>query len=200
MKKKSTLLAFYALLFISTAGIAQSQKLRVSQESTMTISGTSTLHDWTSRVDTIRGYVEVNKKMADRSIAKKSDKIHTVHIEIPVKSIISPRGATMDKKTWNALKSDTHPLIIFDMDESKISDVQGAAFSVNASGTLTIAGKTNSATFPVKGKIIAPGKMQFEGSYKLNMRDFDIEPPSAMFGQIVTGENVEIKFDLIVSK
>jgi hypothetical protein len=42
--------------------------------------------------------------------------------------------------------------------------------------------------------------MNFAGAYKLNMTEYEMEPPTAMFGQIVTGEEVEIKFDLTVNK
>ncbi|MEQ8807891.1 MAG: YceI family protein, partial [Imperialibacter sp.] len=71
-------------------------------------------------------------------------------------------------------------------------------FAVEAKGNLTIAGKTNAVTLPVAGKRDANGKYSFEGSYKLNMKDYDMEPPTAMFGQIVTGEEVEISVNLIV--
>ncbi len=199
-KMKRALLAFYVILFISSAGLAQSIRLNISGKSVMTISGTSTLHDWTSEVDTIIGYVEVDKKMIDRGDPKRNDKIIAVHIEVPVKSIISPRGATMDKKTWNALKSEEHPKIIFDMKGGKITNINGSAFSVQAKGNLTIAGKTREVEFLVSGELTGPGKMKFTGSYKMNMRDYDVEPPSAMFGQIVTGEEVEVKFELVVVK
>ncbi len=200
VKLKRVLFTFYIILFIGSAGLAQSLKLGISRESTMTISGTSTLHDWTSKADTLIGYVEVDKKMIERGSPKKGDKIISVHLEVPVKSIISPRGATMDKKTWNALKSEEHPRIIFEMKEGKIANIKGSSFTVQAKGTLSIAGKTKDIEFPVGGEFVASGKMKFTGSYNINMRDYDVEPPSAMFGQIVTGEEVEIKFELIVNK
>jgi polyisoprenoid-binding protein YceI len=106
----------------------------------------------------------------------------------------------MDKKTYAALKSEENPEIIFVLKDSKVASVNGEVFAVEATGDLTVAGVTKKVEFPVEGKLLEEGKMSFAGSYKLNMVEYDMEPPSAMFGQIVTGEEVEIKFELIVNK
>ncbi|MCK5104274.1 MAG: YceI family protein [Cyclobacteriaceae bacterium] len=190
----------FCLAFVYTIGISQTVKLNVTEETTMTVSGTSTLHDWTSEVKTVTGTVEVGKKMISKGKAKKGDAINIVRIVVLVKSIISARGATMDKKTYAALKSDEHPEIIFELNDNEVSTVSGDTFTVNARGDLTIAGIKHQVEFPVEGKIISAEKMSYTGSYKLNMTDYEMEPPSAMFGQIVTGEEIEIKFELIVSK
>ena len=180
---------------------AQTVKMNVSnEETTMTVSGTSTLHDWTSEVKTVNGFVEVDEKMIDKQKIKKGEEIPLVDITIPVTAIISPRGATMDKKTYSALKSESHPEINFKLENCKITDMEGSDFQLNAAGNLTIAGITKKVEFPVAGKLVANDKMSFAGAYKLNMLDYDMEPPSAMFGQIETGEEVEIKFELIVVK
>lgn len=198
--KMSRIFFVTCLMFVYTFSVAQTVKLNVSEETVMTITGSSTLHDWTSEVNTVNGSVEIGAKMLKKGKAKNGDEISGVHIVVPVKSIISPRGATMDKKTYNALKHEEHPEIIFDLNDNKVSSIVGDTLMISASGSLTIAGKTKAVDFPVKGKFISSDKMSFSGSYKLNMVEYDMEPPSAMFGQIVTGEEVEIKFVLIVLK
>lgn len=190
----------FCLAFVYNLGNSQTVKFNTSEETTMTVSGTSTLHDWTSEVQTVKGFVEVGEKMVKKGKAKKGDAIKSVKIVVPVKSIISPRGSTMDKKTYAALKSEENPDIVFELTDNIISSVSGETFVVNAKGKLNIAGIKHQVEFPVEGKIISTDKMSFTGSYKLNMTDYDMEPPSAMFGQIVTGEEIEIKFELIVSK
>lgn len=198
--KMSRIFFVACLMFVYTLSVAQTVKLNVTEETVMTITGSSTLHDWTSEVNTVNGSVEVGAKMLKKGNAKKGDDIASVSIVVPVISIISPRGSTMDKKTYNALKYEEHPEITFELNDNKISSIIGDTLNINASGNLTIAGKTKAVEFPVKAKIISSDKMSFKGAYKLNMVDYDMEPPSAMFGQIVTGEEVEIKFTLIVSK
>lgn len=191
----------FCLALIYSVGYAQTVKLNVlNEETTMTVSGTSTLHDWTSEVNTVSGFVEINEKLVNKGKAKKGDEIALVSIVVPVTSIISPRGATMDKKTYNALKSEENPEIKFSLKDCKITSSSGSVFQIDANGDLTIAGETKSVTFPVEGNIISGDKMSFTGAYKLNMVEYNMEPPSAMFGQIETGEEVEIKFELIVIK
>ena len=201
MKIRSALFLIISLVFFYGASEAQTVKLNVNnEETTMTVSGTSTLHDWTSEVKTVNGYVEVNEKMIDKQKIKKGEEIPLVEIIVPVKAIISPRGATMDKKTYNALKSEEHPEISFKLENCKIGDISGTDFELSATGDLTIAGVTKKVDFPVTGKMISSEKMSFAGAYKLNMVEYEMEPPSAMFGQIETGEEVEIKFELVVAK
>ena len=179
---------------------AQSVKYTIAPESTMSVIGTSTLHHWTSTVTKITGYMELDQKIASKGELKKGDEIFEVNVTVPAKSIISPRGATMDKKTYDALKSEQHPDIIFEFSKIKVGDIIDGNIHVVAKGNLTIAGKTNFVEIPVTGKVNSSSQMVFSGSYKLNMKDYDMEPPSAMFGQIVTGEEVEIKFELVFYK
>lgn len=201
MKTYKSIFLTISFVLIYGLGIAQNAKLNVANdETTMTVSGTSTLHDWTSEVDTVKGFVEIGDKVVSKQKIKKGDVIALVSIIVPVKSIISPRGATMDKKTYAALKSEDHPEIKFELKDGEVTSVTGTDFQVNATGDLTIAGVTKHVAFPVDGKFVSAEKMSFSGAYKLNMVEYDMEPPSAMFGQIETGEDIEIKFELVVIK
>lgn len=199
-KMKKQVFPLIILSICSLSLTAQSTRFNITDETTMTISGTSTLHEWTSDVNKVTGWVATGNKFAKRGKVKTGAKIAALELEVPVKSIISPRGTTMDNKTYKALKSDQHPQIKFVLSEGVVTALGDDGFEVQASGDLTIAGKTNQVTFPVTGKILDDEKMSFTGAYKLNMKDYDMVPPSAMFGQIVTGEEVEIKFTLIVKK
>ena len=193
---------FLTLFFASsfTLSIAQTIKYNVGDSTKMTITGTSTLHDWTSVANSVTGFVEVSEKMISQGKVNKSESIKNVHIVVPVKSIISPRGATMDKKTYDALKSEVHPEIIFDLKQNEITSTTGAAFTVKSKGNLTIAGKTKEVELIVNGLVISNSEMSFTGAYKLDMKEYDMEPPTAMYGTIVTGAEVEIKFTLLVKK
>lgn len=181
-------------------GISQTVQYNVAEGSTMTVSGTSTLHDWTCDVKTIEGSVELEKRAVSGGKVVAGENIDKVRITIPVKSIESPRGATMDKKMHSALKMEANPEVTFELTDNEIGSTSGNTFSVNANGNLTVAGKTNQVEFPVSGELLSDGKLKFSGEYKFNMTTFDMEPPSAMYGQIVTGEDVVIKFELVVSQ
>ena len=199
MKNKFIYLFAGVFVFVSSVS-GQNLQLNVKEGTEMTVSGTSTIHDWTSKVNEVRGYVTVNPEILTESKIKKSDKILEVSIVVPAKSIISERGSTMDEKTWRALKSDEHPNIRFHMESYKIKPLSDNAFVVEAKGTLEIAGVKRGITMEVNGERKDASTLIFEGKQKINMKDYNIEPPSAMFGQIVTGEEVEIAFKLIVGK
>lgn len=200
MNRMKIYLLSFLMMAISSYTLAQTVKYSVTDSTKMTVSGTSTLHDWTSKVTEINGFVEVDEKFAKSGKVKKGDEIYLVSVQVPVKSIISPRGATMDKKTYEALKAEEHPEIIFNLKNSPVASVNGEVFTITAQGELTIAGVTKEVVFQVEGKQISAERMSFTGSYKINMTEYDMTPPSAMFGQIVTGEEVVIGFELVVNK
>lgn len=189
------------LVLVAVPGLTFSQStFNVLKESTMTVSGTSTIHSWTSEVETIEGVIELKDGFAKKGKLKNAKAIKSVKILIPVTSIKSPRGATMDGKTYKALKSEQYPNIEFNLDQTTITSLEDNIFSTNSTGTLIVAGKEEKITLDVKGTLLTDGKYSFSGSYKMNMKDYDMVPPTAMFGQIVTGDEVTIAFELIVSK
>ncbi len=190
----------FCLIFVYSVGYSQHVKFGVSEETTMTVSGTSTLHDWECDIKSFTGNIEIAESIVSKNKVESGDEIHSMTIVIPVKNIVSPRGATMDGKIYKAFKSDEHPEIIFELKNNKVSATDGDEFTVDAKGKLTMAGKTNQVELTALGMFLPDGKLSFKGVYKMNMVDFDMTPPTAMYGQIVTGEEVEIKFELIVTK
>ncbi len=198
MKRTHPILLVIALLAMLNSAYSQNSGLSVTQASEMTITGTSTLHNWTCNVTEVKGTVKIDEKILKKGEFKKGDKIDAVSISVPVLSIKSERGETMEQKMYNALKYEENPNISFSLTDNQVTTPGKETFEVEAKGNLSIAGKTNAVSMSVMGKRDADGKYSFEGSYKLNMKDYDMEPPTAMFGQIVTGDEVEISFKLIV--
>jgi polyisoprenoid-binding protein YceI len=161
----------------------------------MQIQGTSTLHDWTCNVTKVDGVIEMDSKILHKGIWSENSKIKSLKVSIPIESIKSPRGAAMEKKLYNALKSEKHPTILFTLNNIKPSATVSGPGKLDANGTLLIAGVEKPVSLFVKASFTTEKDLIFEGSYTLNMKDFDVEPPSAMFGQIVSGEKVTISFN-----
>jgi polyisoprenoid-binding protein YceI len=42
--------------------------------------------------------------------------------------------------------------------------------------------------------------IQLTGNYKITLQDYNMEPPTAMFGSIVVGDDVTVNFDLVFAK
>ena len=107
----------------------------------------------------------------------------------------------MDNKTYNALKSEEHPNILFNLDNSEVKSIANKntkEFVVTATGDLTIAGFTKNITLDMNCQKLDNNRFSCKGSYPINMTEYEVVPPTAMFGQIKTGKDVTIDFELIL--
>jgi len=168
----------YTVLFLAGLSSALAQETyTLTADSKLTIDGTSTVHDWTVTANSMQGIVKV-----EGTSPKEID------FQVNVADIISERGATMDKKMHNALKKEEYPKVLFVLKEVKGQD--------SVSGTLTIAGNSNDVD--IESKISNSGDvLKISGEKKIVLKDFEIEPPTAMFGQVIVGDDVTVKFDLV---
>lgn len=195
---RKTLLTFALLIYVVFCVNGQVE-FKIGEGSTLTITGTSTIHDWTSKVNEINGTYLFKENILDKKLPKSGSIVNQVIMEIPVKSIESPRGATMDNKTYNALKSEEHPNITFDVTQDKIESITNptaGSFRLSVTGNLNIAGYTREISLTLDSQKFGQDSLKFKGSFPIDMVTYEIEPPTAMFGQIKTGKDVTIDFEL----
>jgi hypothetical protein len=195
---RKTLLIFGFLFYVVFYVNAQVE-FKIGDESTMTVTGTSTIHDWTSKVNEINGTYLFKENIQDKKLPRSGSIVEQVILEVPVKSIESPRGATMDNKTYNALKSEEHPNITFEVTDDKIENIANpdtGSFQLDVTGNLTIAGFTKEVSLVLDGQKIGLNTLKFKGSFPIDMVTYEVVPPTAMFGQIKTGKDVTIDFEL----
>lgn len=172
------IVTFFTFLFVIT-GFSQDSYV-LSQGSKLTIDGTSTVHDWTVTANTMSGKVKTVGS-APKEIA----------FEVMVADILSERGATMDQKMHDALQKEAHPKILFALKEVKNES--------SLIGILTIGGKAKEVEIP--GNIESfDNDLKISGKHLITLKDFDIEPPTAMFGQVIVGDDVTVNFDLVFTK
>ena len=185
--KTSYLIPLVILFFFSSTNVFSQETYKISSESKMYVHGTSTLHDWTSNVEDFNGQatISLNGKLKD---------INTLTMKAKVESIESGKGK-MNSLTYEALKSETHPYITFSLDDIKKLERK----NIIASGFVTIAGVKKSIEVAGTYSLIGQ-QLEISGSKDINMKDFNIEPPTAIFGTIVVGEVVNIEYDLILNK
>jgi len=175
------------LLF--TANNIQAQTNYGMSGYTVTIDGTSNLHNWNETVGKVSG-----KGMVDFT-AGKTFTIKSFNIIMQVSSISSDAGSTMNNKTYKALKQDKFPEIIFSLSQPVIAIPSGAtAYTVMAKGMLTIAGVTKPVTIPIKITEDAAKKISIDGAQQVKMTDYGIDPPTALFGVLKTGDGITINF------
>ncbi len=185
---KINLLVVGAVMFISATTLV-SNSYTLAKDYTVTIHGTSNLHDWDETVGTVTGAGIVNWN-SDGSFD-----LNTITIKMEVLSIKSTEGSTMNNNTYKALKADADPEIVFAL-STPLKSIQGnsAAKAISAKGKLTIAGITNPIDMQVKVSMQGHETLAFEGSQTIKMSDYGISPPTALFGALKTGNILTISF------
>lgn len=155
----------------------------------MTISGTSSTHDWVSDVT----WIQANGSL--ELINGEFEGINDLVVEIPVKGIISPHKL-MDRLTHRALKEDTYPFIRYELvDLNRIEDGRWLS-----TGALTIAGTTLPWDMEVQVLTDENGGLVVTGSSSFKMTQFGVKPPSLMLGVIKVRDPIRVDFEVTLSK
>lgn len=154
-----------------------------ANNSIIAINGTSSVHDWTSHIEefTVAGTVNDNS-------------ITGLDVVVKTQSIKSGKSI-MDDKTYEALDSKKHPVIRFTAETLAIQNG-----SIKGTGQLTLAGVTKSLPLLATTSTMADGSLKVTGKVQVNMTEFGIEPPTAMFGTLTTGAEVTIDYQLLLNK
>ena len=175
-----TSIVLFAIL--TTQGIAQATYEIDPENSKVWVDGTSTLKKWSAQVKSMQGTLTVDD----------NGQIDQVELSFDATTMDGGRGADMNKKIYKALKTSEHPNIVFKGQSTTATDGHDLA----SVGTIMVAGETKEITIQADGSITA----RITGSSPLKLSDFNIEPPTAMFGQIVCHDDLTIGFDLSLKK
>lgn len=193
-------------LTISTNSFAQDGRYALADTSKLIVKGTSTLHDWEADAQKFDLNMTINRSalmgQATEDETGMSKLFPTLTVAVPVKELESGKGK-MDKKMHGALNEKDHPEITFELSTADLVPVDTLksedSFLLKATGLLTIAGISRQIEMNVVGQPMGSEAYRFTGSYSLNMKDYNVDPPSVMFGTIKAGEEVDIEFDLVVT-
>jgi hypothetical protein len=195
--------------------------------SSMTISGTSTLHDWTCDVERVEGRLSAQVADAQVSETQVADAqtasarqtanaggdaasaapgvplkdLKSVTVQVPVDAIECGKSR-MNRNLREALKANSYPKIIFTMSTATfeaLPDSAGAWFRVDAAGELIIAGTRQNVTLDVRGERLGDGRLRFTGETPLKMSTYEVDAPSFMLGTVKTGDEVTVTFDVVAA-
>lgn len=183
------LLTAWSLIY---AGLPGQSRYELAKGYAVSIHGTMSVHSWVETIGEVTGDLTAGPHDGgglDLSL---------VRIVMEVRSIKGDMGAVMDTKTYKALKANADPEITFR---------QGAVVTVTPAkakeqpmalvGMLTLAGVTKPATIWINHFSLAQDSMRFEGEETINMKDFGVKPPSALFGTLKAGSTITIFFKTV---
>jgi len=157
-------------------------------DSKVSVRGTSSLHDWEVVVKEFNVEFEIEVKEGDGLLIKE------VTSAFSGASVTSDNGI-MTGKAHDALRVKEFPEITFKSPGIKIISFKEGEVNGTIDGELRLAGITRNISITFTGKMTGD-YFQVSGSYKINMVDYRIKPPTAMLGTLKTGEVVTVDFDL----
>lgn len=192
MKRSYTLWMLAIVMLISLNIQAQSYQLN-NNASKLEVDGTSNIHDWTLEAQKSSGSITVN------FAADKLEAVEKLEFTVVANSLMSGKSG-MDKNTFEALDTDKYKNITYQMKKvKKIEALSDGKYKVKSNGILIISGKSKEIAldFILKKQ---NNDLVISGEHSLKMSDFGIDPPTALFGTIKTGDPVKISFTSTFNK
>lgn len=185
-----------ALIVAAAVGAgAQTTRAAVAPASKLWIEGTSNVHDWKCEAAPFDATIEVD---AAGLTAAPARLVKSVAVKVPVRNLKCGHGK-MDENVRKALKADKNPEISYILSTVEALPGQGKDdFILRTVGTLTLAGAENKINMDVNATRLADGTIKATGTVPVKMTAFAVKPPTAMLGAIKCGDEVKVRFELVV--
>ncbi len=181
------------VLLATSIGQAQT-KLKQTTGSKIQVDGTSSMHDWTMNGS--------NPSCEATFILDENGGITSVNalrFSMQVKALKSSKSG-LDKNAYSTLKADKFDKITYTMISATPVQANGNSFVIKTTGNLVVAGVTKKTDLQTTCTKNSNGTYTCTGTKDLKMTDFNLEPPSFMFGAMKTGDELIIKYEIILSK
>lgn len=211
---------FAVFLMVASLGMAQTSENRyhhrdlphneysLSENSSMALSGEASITEYRCVIQEMATEIRVGNFGAHHDDPRRAHDVH-VDLQIPVMQIECGKKP-MNQDLREALKADQYSYIQFKLlDAQRASPVSLASldsmqqvpwFDIEVTGEMSIAGVKRHIKVECEGKPVGQHKFRIRGAKKLNMRDFDITPPTAMFGLIKADDWLTVHFDVTVQR
>ena len=164
----------------------------------LTITGTSSVHDWTATT----GAVRITKAQLAPQVtgaamwdeAVKPGALEAFDIAVAAGTLKSSKEG-LDKNMYKALKTTQHPDVSFRLVKMEAGAAAGA---LKAVGMLSIAGVGREVALELTA-LAKDATLVVKGSLPLVMTDYGIAPPKAMLGMIKTNPKVTVTFEIALA-
>ncbi len=186
-----------AACLLTGAAIAQDTPLTFSK-ATVTIDGTSNVHDWTASTTDVRvTRAQVASGIGGGSFwdaVVKPGALQAFDVTIPAASLTSPRSG-LDKNMHKALNVQQHPDITFRLKALTATSTPGA---FTALGALKVSGVERDVELSLMlGR--SGDSLVVKGTTELLMTDFGIDPPKALLGTVRSSPKVTVSFQTVLA-
>lgn len=188
--KSLTIIIAGILGLVTFTSFAGEKSLPITS-SNILISGTTNIGSWNCSQNQAEGKIKFIENEDGRDIKN-------LNLNIPVNEFSNckpPAGPSsgQERAVHKYLKAEDHPNATFVLKRTHPQAVKNEAFFY---GVLTIAGVSNNIRANVSINNTGE-KLKISGIQKLNMTDFEIDPPTGLFGTIRARDEVEVEFEII---
>jgi polyisoprenoid-binding protein YceI len=177
-----------ALAVLLAAGLPVTARAQSTVD--FTISGTSTVRNWTCSA---QGTVAVTPAAAGAALPGFATGVATATVTVPLNGFRCP-NEEMTQHLNETMESDRFPEIVYRLDTYAM-----AGSRPQASGTMTIKGNSQPVTFPVTLTPSDKG-VQVDGNTRLEFATFGLEPPTVFLGMLKVGPQIRIAFKGLVTR
>lgn len=122
------------------------------------------------------------------------------HLRVPVKTLRCG-NAKMERDMYRALRAGQHPSIEFRFTEligGINHDIDGRSYHAKIAGVLTLAGTSRNIRLDVDAQRVSSQSFRLTAQLPLKMTDYDIAPPTALFGAIKARDDLSVRFELVL--
>lgn len=192
-----------AVLIPANGGVVFAQDVFIpAEESRLWIEGSSNINQFECEAKEYSGRADVTNSATSENGTEQYTNDLDIHVEI-VTDKFDCGKSRMNRDLKSALKAEEHPKITFKYNYARTVSVPGSTdntYSVLVNGDLTVAGTTREIEFLANGAYLDGGRMRAQGAKEIKMTDFNIEPPSGLFGLVKADDNLTVHFNLVAIK
>jgi len=185
---------FLALLTVGLGALLNAQTKYHATSAKVGIAGTSTFHDWDMTSE--KANCDITFNFDGTNITGLSSLIFTVKAET-----LKSDHKGMDKNAYKALNSEKYPEINYTSSYANVRPNGPNSYIISSKGKLTIS-NTSKEVWLAAVCTINPVDMsiQSSGSLKMKMSEYNVQPPSFMFGAMKTGDEITVKYSVTLKK
>jgi hypothetical protein len=162
--------------------VAAEAEFTLQPESVIHLSGMGSLHGWSAQTREVSGqWITTTNWLNNGTNSLPIPVAGRLTVTIPANALAStPVGSLNGRLIQQYVKSEEHPTVRFEMEQLTLTNALSQptpAWEFLVQGRLTLAGVTNSLTFPARLTQPAATRFNVNGSTELSLKDFGIEPP-----------------------
>lgn len=180
------------LLVCFAGGSIHAQQISIDRDSSeLWIAGSSNVNDFNCNVEEYDSHVSPPAEEEDQM---------EVEVDIVVDSFECGKKR-MNRDLYETLQGGKHPTInfIYQSTEEMTYNDHEELYHLTIRGNLTVAGHSKEIQLQMQVQLFDDGTIEVRGSTDLNMTDYNIEPPTALFGLVKVDNTLTVHFKLKAS-